>query len=114
MSWKTWKRAKPRRNDMNVYESLKDAVSTMVYIRESIESDEGVKPSDIAGLQLSIDTANAALSAVGELVARMDAINSDTEGAHVDADGVLLDAVPADVKDAFKRCEDRHGHFWYA
>jgi hypothetical protein len=50
-----------------------------------------------------------------EAVAALKAMDgTDPEAAHVDADRVLLDQVPASVRKAYWDLEDRAGGFWYA
>ena len=61
---------------------------------------------------MTTEEAVAALDAIypGEDVAYY----ADNEAAHGDADDVLLQAVPADVRQAWERVRDRVGGFWYA
>jgi len=49
-----------------------------------------------------------------DAVERLDALtDADTEAAHIDADAVLLEFVPDEVKSAYIRARERAG-FWYA
>ena len=49
-----------------------------------------------------------------EIVAALDALDDhDEEAAHGAADGLLLEAVPPEVREAWERARNRIG-FWYA
>lgn len=50
-----------------------------------------------------------------ELVQALDAIDGrDPEDAHAAADGLLLQALPAEVREAYDRVVSRAGAWWYA
>ncbi len=52
---------------------------------------------------------------IEEAVAVLDAImGDDTEGAHIQADAVLVKMVPEEVKAAYERLKGRARGFWYA
>lgn len=48
-----------------------------------------------------------------KLIEALDAINGyDSEMAHDEADKILQEAVPAEVREAYRRVEARSGGFW--
>ena len=52
---------------------------------------------------------------IKKLIEALDAIDGDDpESAHDEADKILQEAVPAEVREAYKRVEARSGGFWYA
>lgn len=49
-----------------------------------------------------------------QIVAALDAINSDQEIAHCEADALLYKAAPIEVREAYDRALERTGPWWYA
>ena len=52
--------------------------------------------------------------ACARAVTALDALNSDPESDHGDADKILLSVVPAEVATAYERARVRSGGWWYA
>ena len=76
--------------------------------------EKAVGPGAAAHFESEVRAISHNAIVVLDAVERLDALtDADTEVAHIEADAVLLEFVPDEVKSAFIRARERAG-FWYS